>query len=100
MALADALFDIDRFRDETAQLIDRAQKATDTELQQVATILAPFATSLAGLSNIVKAILVGAQSIEDKGAADVRGMIEGLDGWTAEVHAEIRLTKPTPKEMP
>lgn len=37
------------------------------------------------LSNIVQGTLLGIQATEDKAAADVRGLLAGLDGWTLDI---------------
>lgn len=51
------------------------------------------------LSNVVQGALLAVQATEDKAAADVRGLLAGLDGWTLDITIPpitIRLT--TPKE--
>ena len=77
------------------QTVDRAQLAVDAELKQANSIIGQQINgAVVQLSNLLSAALLGIQSIEGRTVGDVAALLASLDGWTAEIHATIRLTKP------
>ena len=58
--------------------IDRLQLAEDAEIKQLALVIGQQTTvALSQISNLIKAEIDGLASIEDRGVADLRALLDG-----------------------
>ena len=63
--------------------LDRLRNEVIPQIQ--AAVRAELNNAIAQGSNVVQGTLLGVQGVEDKAAADVQKIINGLDGWSVTI---------------